>query len=863
MDITQLLINAQAADFQLRHESEQQLKQLEDASFPTFAATLAEELGNESKPPAVRQLAGLLLKNKFDARSAARREELARRWAAVEDNDARKKVKNLLLQTLNSVLYEARHTAAQVIAALSMIELPLGLWNDLIELLLNNVINKESTEALQESSLNALGYICETASENQVDAEILKQKSNQILTAVVRGIEETDDKNAVRFAAINALVNAVDFAKANFENEIERNYIMTTVCNAATSTDERIRTVAFECLVKIAEYYYDFLNPFMNTLFQLSVNAISNDVESVALQGIEFWTTIAEEELFRIQEEEENNRTHHSMNYITQALHYLCPVLLRCLLLQEEEQDEDTWNRATASGACLTLMAQVGKDSIVPFVIQFVQEHIGNAEDWRSREGATLAFGSILEPEGPSIQGLEPLVAEAVPVLLNLLTRDSHVAVRDTSAWTLGRVCSISKEVTRKYLQPLMEAALHALHDEPRVASNAAWIFLNIAETFESEHDASHSDIDPYAKRMIETLLEVATREDSSEHHLRASCYEAFASVIQTVSTSNRDVIFQCIPLLLSRLESTFQLEISSMEARNEQAETQGLLCAALQSIIHRIRKEVEQFGDRMMQAFLFVLSSSSSSSEHEEALMAIGGLADALGEGFNKYMPHFAPFLNMSLRNWDQVDVCKIAVGVVSDVCRAIERAVLPYSDEIVMHLLTALGSPELDRSVKPPIITCFGDLALAICGSFERYFSHIMPILQQAAQASLSLEIAEDDFDTQDWVIELRESILQTFTAIIQGLRTDDKQNLIVSGGHSEWILQFCERVIQDKLCCTEKVVAAVVGVVGDIASALDGLRPALKKLTWIQQLIEKCSESPDKNVQNVAIWAKGIVY
>ncbi|PYD07553.1 hypothetical protein DND47_30700, partial [Pseudomonas syringae pv. syringae] len=72
MDVTQLLLNAQSADVQLRYEAEQSLKQLEESNFPTFAASLAAELANQNKPPPVRQLAGLVLKNKFDARSSVR-----------------------------------------------------------------------------------------------------------------------------------------------------------------------------------------------------------------------------------------------------------------------------------------------------------------------------------------------------------------------------------------------------------------------------------------------------------------------------------------------------------------------------------------------------------------------------------------------------------------------------------------------------------------------------------------------------------------------------------------------------------------------------------------------------------------------
>lgn len=257
MEVTQLLLNAQSADFQLRYEAEQNLKQLEEANFPTFAASLAAELADKNKPPSVRQLAGLVLKNKFDARSNVRKEELAKRWAGVEDNESTQKVKTLLLQTLASEVPEARHTAAQVIAALAVIELPLGLWNDLIELLLRYVVNQDSTDELREASIMTLGYLCETATQNgQVD--ILSQQSSQILTAVVRGIEEPEEKSNIRFAAISALVNAIEFAKANFENETERTYIMNTVCKVASVSDERIRMVAFECFVKVSKPFEIF-----------------------------------------------------------------------------------------------------------------------------------------------------------------------------------------------------------------------------------------------------------------------------------------------------------------------------------------------------------------------------------------------------------------------------------------------------------------------------------------------------------------------------------------------------------------------------------------------------------------------------
>jgi len=47
---------------------------------------------------------------------------------------------------------------------------------------------------------------------------------------------------------------------------------------------------------------------------------------------------------------------------------------------------------------------------------------------------------------------------------------------------------------------------------------------------------------------------------------------------------------------------------------------------------------------------------------------------------------------------------------------------------------LLNNLQSSVLHRNVKPPILSCFGDIALAIGGSFEPFLVTAISVLQQA---------------------------------------------------------------------------------------------------------------------------------
>lgn len=190
---------------------------------------------NPNNGVVARSAAAIQLKNSLTAKDSDLREQVQNRWLAV-DPEIRNHVKRNVVSTLGTETSRPS-AAAQCVAYIAVIEIPRGLWPDLIEILCNNVTNPASGDQMKEASLEAIGYICQ-----DTEPEVLVSQSNLILTAIVHGMRREEPNNYIKYAATTALLNSLEFTKANFERDAERNFIMQVVCEATQSEDLRVST---------------------------------------------------------------------------------------------------------------------------------------------------------------------------------------------------------------------------------------------------------------------------------------------------------------------------------------------------------------------------------------------------------------------------------------------------------------------------------------------------------------------------------------------------------------------------------------------------------------------------------------------
>lgn len=94
------------------------------------------------------------------------------------------------------------------------------------------------------------------------------------------------------------------------------------------------------------------------------------------------------------------------------------------------------------------------------------------------------------------------------------------------------------------------------------------------------------------------------------------------------------------------------------------------------------------------MHSLLQVLDTVPPKSSVPDVVFAtVGGLAGALDEDFEKYMEPFSRFLYGALANQEEPGLCSMAIGLVSDISRALGDKIMPYCDTFMNHLMSNLS--------------------------------------------------------------------------------------------------------------------------------------------------------------------------
>jgi importin subunit beta-1 len=651
-------------------------------------------------------------------------------------------------------------------------------------------------------------------------------------------------------------------------SESDKRGLVTTVCEAvAQSTAEELRISACECLGILLSHEYQTVastSQLINLVIETTKRAVErvDEAEPVKLQAIEVWSQLADTEI-ELKESEESHGRGRSHRVLEQNFEKIVPCLCHCLLKQEDvDEDDDAWTVYTASGACLNLVGTaVGGGRVLRFLFQWICDGLASTQ-WNKIDAATLALGSLLETSETCDERLLPLLSQ----IAKCLETNASTSVRDTAAWTLGRFCETQIKLllaNERELTLLLSAFItvlkQAVDDTPnKVALRCCWgvhnFFLNIEPSLSEK--PVQSIVAKFGPPLLTLLAQISQKtsvdEDPSNLYMSvAQAIETIINVIPLDDDATRTLVGDLHRKALEGAVNNFGKCTADFGDEYMQfVESQlNILLATVK------RKELNAFHEPTFIELVKLTTQSLSRPElHETLCLTLGPLVNEMSqkiEPYGKELVHYAlAALQMKSQNLPVA-----AASLIGDVTRALGSAFVPFADETMATLLRLLQDSTLPREIKPALISCIGDVALAINDSFERYLQTVLHLLTQAVSALRSFP-SEDLLD--DYPNKLKEAVIEAYSAIISAFRSTGKLN----ASQLQTPIALLSTLAPSNVL-TDSILSGAIGLLGDIVQCLGSSAETLVDAhrEGLEALAAEAQRS-NPQVRSTASWAMSIL-
>ncbi|KAJ5074078.1 importin subunit beta-1 [Anaeramoeba ignava] len=753
MDITELLLQAQNSNNQIRISAEEILIKEKEENYISFIWLMSNELISEEKPLKTRQLAGLILKNCFSSKDVQIQNKMYNDWLN-QEQETRAEIKRILFVSLGSKHKIIRHTTAQIIMNIALLEFINEKWNNFLSDCIHFATTNPENTNIFEGIFTCIGYFLENISQMDIIYEI--KEIDQVLQFIVNVLKENPDTQ-IQKSTLISLYHSIDFSRNVFENQEDCDVLMEVILNGSQHQESsEIQEISFQCFTKIGFLYYKILPRYIDKIYQSSINSIKND-NNASIQAIEFWSTICEEEI-KLGDSEEMNHFVHDCSF------HLVPIILESIKNQTEYNDPNEWTKSKAASVCLSLISSTIHDEIINYVIPFVEENI-KSENFRDQESAIIAFGEILE--GISEEKSKTFIEQISSILFELLNHNNP-QIRDSTGWTIGKICEINPIAIFPRYEDLVQKLLVLLDDTPDIALNSCWSFLNLANSYSYFQDDPL--FDSQFPQILNGLLICTERKDADLAGLRVSAFESLSANVVSAPETCIQIVDQLTTSILEKISNSFESNIFEFQDQTSKYQTQSGLLLVILSSTSRLKEQIES---HIPTIFLIInhIFENDFQDLWESCLLIIGSLLNIFEQQIEIFIkPIITQIVNTIQLNNQSNSFSIASAGVIGDLFRYTSSLVEPFFDLIIKSLIQNIQNKSIDLKSKKIFISCIGDSCISLPENSIKYYHLIIPCIKNLVDDLLESQKQKQQIKQSNQ--EILSSVLYLFFAFISSL-------------------------------------------------------------------------------------------
>jgi importin subunit beta-1 len=390
------------------------------------------------------------------------------------------------------------------------------------------------------------------------------------------------------------------------------------------------------------------------------------------------------EEILTILENQDFDSSHDSHSpFLTLST----SILLQCLSLQSQSEPNDDYGSAEAAAVGLQLLTEKSEDDeesgeqFHSLVLPFIQSNITH-DDWRKRDAAIMAFGTIIgTPLRQSQRNLQ-LVRAMIPILLTS-SQPNHTPalIRSSAVWAIGRLFQgnlsflLSANISPT---PLLNGLTNSLSDpNARVQEQTVSAIAHFGEAL--PEDIRDSSVRAILSLLVGRLFQFTSPQSNPnlDSKVKFASYSALSCLIENNPLEDEQQAVMLLEEVIRRLQWALEHSIADLEP----------LCGFLSSSFVSLSfGSLQPHADTLVNLLLRSLPYTPS-----DGFISLGRLISECPEAIQT---HHAAILGAVIRRLDS-DPCQDSISLVGDICHSFLEGVTPYAHTLIPRLLAILHNP------------------------------------------------------------------------------------------------------------------------------------------------------------------------
>ena len=775
-----LLSSALSPDTQTISKAMTLLQKAAMDNFSLFLHQCGNILSSELKPPNIRQLAAILMKN-----CLLHIDQLQNVWRSSLSKEDKAQMKLLVLSSLASNSKEVRSATSTVIASICKIDQPIKEhWPDLIISLTQNAFNVDIN--LRLAAIETLGYVCEELTLKGIDIESV----DHILSAIIRNISDSNVDINILTQCLKALRSMIKLAKKNFRIESERKVILDaifTVIKQHQNEDAILEKIAllFIEMFSISDNY-DYLSSYINNIIEFAfyvINAKNAINERFCLFGIEILCSIGDEEALRKDKKGEivievtkegditgGKHSHHYFNCIWKELR---DMILKYVSIPKEDEDDNDW---TLSKGCLCIlnimMKVIDKKYIEDFIKMLSIQIFKEDNDVDTRCKCWLLMGSSLNANDKD--AICNLITRTISKIENDIDTNNDIRLQKTAMCLLERISKrFPKSFAISQMNDTISKLLKSLKvSSPSISYKICSTLRNIIKKYGDKNtDRNTNLLSGHFKRIIQSLFVPAVTELSPTADTKLTFQRIITidTLIANASHDRQKEIKEAFMQYLHEIEFTYNSH-NELIAKGVNKEIIYQLQDYYYTLIHTILLKMKEKVTKEECNSIWILTKNIFSLRQtvfEEANCVLGLIADKLKGDFLYIYNDYLPYLIFAIKSTEISSLSRSGLMALHKIILVLNKEICPSSAQVIPALIDVCTSSDISRGNKLLAIVNIGDIAFQMEKKFAKYLDPVMSLLFSACQMGVTVS-EETDEDTVEYIKDLHFELVQTFTAL-----------------------------------------------------------------------------------------------